>query len=121
MVILKGNQIMLSRKPQIEDHRKSAEGKLAARLELLKNKGINDKLIQKDAKIKQFKAQIRKAKHQMAGIAAVETLISGKAEAKVQKKAAAEAPEPRQESKKAAKSAAPKKPKKEKKPAAAEK
>jgi len=104
---------MLNRKPFIEDHRKAAEGKLAARLELLKTKGLDDKVIQKDTKIKQYKAKIRKAKNQMAGIGAMETLVSEKAEAKAQKAAAAKAP--RQEPKKAAKSAAPKKPKKEKK------
>jgi hypothetical protein len=83
---------------------------------LLKAKGLDDKVIQKDSKIKQFKAEIRKAKHQMAGIGAMEALVSGKAEAKAQKAAGAKAP--RQEPKKAAKSAAPKKPKKEKKTAA---
>ena len=109
---------MLNRKPFIEDRRKAAEGKLATRVELLKTKGVNDKLIQKDAKVKQLKAEIRKAKHQMAGIAAMEALASGKVEAKAQKAAAAKAP--RQEPKKAAKSAAPKKPKKERKAAVAE-
>jgi hypothetical protein len=109
---------MLSRKPQIEEHKKSAEGKLAARLELLKTKGMDAKQIQKDARIKQIKAQIRKAKHQMGGIAAMEALTAEKADARAQKAAAAKAP--RQEPKKAPKSAAPKKPKKEKKPAAQE-
>lgn len=104
---------MLNRKPFIEEHRKAAEGKLATRLELLKTKGLNDKLIEKDAKVKQYKAEIRKAKNQMAGIAAMEALTSEKAAAKAQKAAAAKAP--RQEPKKAAKSAAPKKPKKERK------
>jgi hypothetical protein len=109
---------MLNRKPFIEDHRKASEGKLAARLELLKTKGLDDKVIQKDTKIKQYMAEIRKAKHQMAGIGAMEALVSEKVEAKAQKMAATKAP--RQEPKKAAKSAAPKKPKKEKKAAAAE-
>ena len=109
---------MLNRKHFIEDHRKAAEGKLAARLESLKTKGLNDKLIQKDAKIKQYKAEIRKAKHQMAGIAAMEALTREKAETKAQKAAAAKAP--RQEPKKAPKSTAPKKPKKERKAATAE-
>jgi hypothetical protein len=56
---------MLSRKPQIETHKKSAEGKLAVRLELLKTKGMDAKQIEKDSIIKQLKAKIRKAKHQM--------------------------------------------------------
>ncbi len=109
---------MLNRKPFIENHRKAAEDKLAARLELLKTKGLDDKVIQKDTKIKQYKAEVRKAKHQMAGIGAMETLVSEKVEAKAQKAAVAKTT--RQEPKKAAKSTAPKKPKKEKKAAAAQ-
>ena len=109
---------MLNRKPFIEDHRKASADKLAARLEFLKAKGADDKVIQKDPKIKQYKAEVRKAKRQMAGIGAMEALISEKVEAKAQKAAAAKAP--RQEPKKAPKSTAPKKPKKEKKAAAAE-
>ena len=107
---------MLSRKMFIEEHKKSAEGKLAARLELLKTKGADDRQIQKDAKIKQIKAQIRQAKHQLQGIAAMETLTAEKADARARKAEAAKAP--RQETKKPAKSAAPKKPKKERKAAA---
>ena len=109
---------MLSRKPQVEAHKKSAEGKLAVRLELLKTKGMDAKQIEKDSIIKQLKAKIRKAKHQMDGIAAMETLTAEKADAKARKVAAAKAPQPAP--KKAPKSAAPKKPKKEKKPAAEE-
>ncbi len=104
---------MLNRKQIIEDHRQAAEGWLAARLELLKAKGLDDKAILKDAKIKQFKAEIRKTRRQMAGISAMEALTSQKAEAKAQKAAGAKAAVPR-ETKKAAKTAAPKKPRKEK-------
>ena len=109
---------MLSRKPFIEEHKRSAEGQLAVRLELLKTKGLDNKSIQKDAKIKQFKARIRKAKQQLQSIASMEDMTRGKAAAKAQKANTAKVP--RQEPKKAAKSTAPKKPKKEKKPAAAE-
>jgi hypothetical protein len=109
---------MLNRKPQIEAHQKAAEDSLAARLELLKTKGLDEGQIQKDAKIKQFRALVRKAKHQLAGIAAMTALNEEKTAAKDRKAAAAK--EPRQEPKKAPKTAAPKKPKKERKPAAEE-
>lgn len=109
---------MLSRKTFVEDHCKAAQSRLAARLEMLKAKGLEDKAILKDAKVKQIKAEIRKAKHRMANIGAMEALTSQKAEAKAQKAAAAKAAVP-QETKKAAKSAAPKKPGKEKKAGAA--
>lgn len=107
---------MLNRKPYIESHRKDAEEKLAVRLDLLKTNGLDDKQIQKDAKVKHYRAEIRQARHQLAGIAAIEELTSEKTAAKAQKEAAAKAS--RQESKKAAKAAAPKKPKKEKRAAA---
>jgi hypothetical protein len=109
---------MLNRKSQIEAHKKAAEENLAARLELLKTQGLDDGRIQKDAKVKQFRALARKAKHQLAGIAAMTALMEEKSETKVRKAAAAK--EPRQQTKKAAKPAAPKKPKKERKPVAEE-
>jgi hypothetical protein len=109
---------MLKRKVIIEKQKESAEQKLAARLESLQAGGMEAGRIAKDATVKQIKAQIREAKHRIAGINAMETLTAQKAEARAQKEAAAKAP--RQETKKAAKSAAPKKPKKEKKPVQAE-
>ena len=107
---------MLNRRPQIEAHKKAAEENLTARLELLKTKGLNDEQIQRDARIKKLRAQVRKAKHQLAGIAAMSDLMEEKAAAKARKAAAAK--EPRQQAEKTAKPAAPKKPKKERKPAA---
>ena len=109
---------MLNRRPQIEAHKKAAEENLAARLELLKTKGLNHEQIQKDAKVKQLRAQVRKAKHQLAGIAAMSDLMEEKVAAKARKAAAAK--EPRQQGKKVAKPVAPKKPKKERKPVAEE-
>ena len=109
---------MLNRKPQIEEHKKTTEDRLVARMQLLKSEGAEDRVVQKDAKIKQFKAEIRKARHQLESIAALETLVRDKAAAKAEKAAAAKAP--RQEPEKAARKAAPKKPKKEKKPVAPE-
>ena len=109
---------MLNRRPQIEAHKKAAEENLAARLEMLKAKGVNEEQIQRDARIKQLRAQVRKAKHQLAGIAAMTGLMEEKAAAKARKAAAAKEPQP--QGKKAAKPATPKKPKKERKPVAEE-
>ena len=102
---------MLNRKAMIEEQKERAEQKLAARLELLKTGGTDAARIEKDTTIRKIRAQIREAKHRIAGIDAMENLTAQKAEARTKKEAAAKAP--RQEAKKA-KSAAPKKPKKEK-------
>ena len=105
---------MLNRKIQVEEHKRSAEGQLAARLELLKSRGMDERRIEKDSGIKQIKAKIGKARHQMARIAAMETLVVAKAESKARKEAEAKTPPPK--AKKSVKGSAPKKPKKESKP-----
>ena len=104
---------MLNRKAFIEKQKESAEQRLAARLELLKAGGLETARIEKDARVRQIKAQIREARNRIAGINAMKALSVRKAEARAQKEAAAKAP--RQEVKKT-KSVAPKKPKKEKRP-----
>ena len=60
--IRKENRIMLNKKPYIENHRNLAESKLFARLEILKSKGKTAVQIQRDAKVKHHKAEIRKAR-----------------------------------------------------------
>jgi hypothetical protein len=110
---------MLNRKPQIEAHKKTAEENLASRLELLKTQGWDDGRIQKDAKVKQYRAQVRKARHQLESIAAMAALMEKKSTAKASKSAAAKDPQ-RQTKKAAPKAAGPKKPKKERKPVAEE-
>ena len=108
---------MLNRQTQIETHKKDAEEKLSVRLERLRSQGKNETQIAKDTQVKQIKALIRKAKHQMMGIAKMKNLIKEKSTAKDQK--AAQAKAPAQDQKKAVKSTSPKKPKK-KKPTAEE-
>ena len=107
---------MQNRKPQIEAHKKTAEENLAARLELLKTQGWDDDRIRKDAKIKQYRAHVRKAKHQLESIAAMVALMEEKSAAKASK--ATTAKDLRRQTKKAPKAAGPKKPKKERKPVA---
>jgi hypothetical protein len=82
---MKENRIMLSKKPYFENHKDLAAGKLAARLEFLKTKGMPDERIQKDPTVKHFKAEIRKAKYQLADIAKLESQIARQAEIKAQK------------------------------------
>jgi hypothetical protein len=109
---------MLNRIPQIEARKMAAENSLAARLELLKTEGLDDGRIQKDTRIKQLRAQVRKAKHQLESIAAMARLMEEKSTAKARKAEAAKAP--RRDGKKASLPAGPKKPKKERKAAASE-
>ena len=78
---------MLNRKPTIERHQKAAEKKLAARLEKLTSKGMTDRQIKRDPKLRHFEAQVRKAKLQLAGIVKLEAQIAKKAEIRAQKAA----------------------------------
>ena len=79
---------MLSKKPHFENHKTQAGSMLAARLEILKSKGISDLQIKKDAKVKHYRAEIRKARSQLADIAKLEAQIVQKAETKAAKLAA---------------------------------
>jgi hypothetical protein len=86
---------MLNRKPYIENHKKDAETKLAARLEFLKTKGMPNERIQKDPSVKHFRAEIRKARYQLADIAKLELQIAEKAEIKANKLAAGKTEHPK--------------------------
>ena len=79
---------MLSKKPHFENHKTQAESMLTARLEILKSKGMSDLQIKKDTKVKHYRAEIRKARYQLADIAKLETQIAQKAETKAAKLAA---------------------------------
>jgi len=76
----------LHKKPHIENRREAAARKLALRLEALKAQGLDDRTIQKDTAVRQIKAAIRQAKHQMDRIAEIEALDRRKAEAREQKR-----------------------------------
>jgi hypothetical protein len=108
---------MLNRKPYIENHKQLAESKLAARLEILKTKGISAVQIQRDTTVKHFKAEIRKAKYQLANIAKLESQIAQQAEIKAKKLAAPKVEPPKH--KRASSDPEKKRVKKEKKIAAA--
>jgi hypothetical protein len=109
---------MLYKKPYIENHKHLAEGKLAARLEILKSKGMTDIQIQRDPKVKHYRAAIRQARYQLADIAKLELQIAQKAEIKAQKLAAPKTDQPNH--KRSASDPMKKRAKREKKMAAAE-
>ena len=79
---------MLNKKPYIENHKSYAQSRLAARLEFLRAKGTPDERIKKDATVRHFRAEIRKAIYQLADLAKLELQIAQKAEVKAQKLAA---------------------------------
>ena len=76
----------LHKKPYIENKKEAAVKKLALRLEALKAQGLDETTIQKDTAVRQIKAAIRQAKHQMARIAEIEALDRKKAEAREEKR-----------------------------------
>jgi len=86
---------MLNKKPYIENHKNLAEGKLVARLELLKSKGMTAVQIKRDPTVRHFRAEMRTARNQLADIAKLESQIARKAEIKAQKLAAPKADHPK--------------------------
>jgi hypothetical protein len=82
---------MLHRKPYIEDHLRSAQKRLIARLELLTTRGMDAGDIEKDNQIKRLKAKARKANRELTAITAMETLMTANTESRMRKEAAAKA------------------------------
>jgi len=109
---------MLNRKPYIENHKKDAETRLAARLEFLKTKGMAAERIQKDPTVKHFRAEIRNANRQLADIVKLELQIAAKVDLKAKKLAAGKTEHPKR--KPSAADPMKKRAKREKKHAAAE-
>ncbi len=75
----------------VENQKKLIQAKLEARLAFLKEKGFSAEKIQKDATLRKIKALVRKADSRLASIAAQEKLNHERAQAKVEKLAAAKA------------------------------
>jgi hypothetical protein len=98
----------------VTEQKVSAERKLAARLELLKSKGVDEPGAQKDSFIKKLQADIRKTKRQLLSISAQEKLTAQRAQEKIDKLAAKKNAD-KQPAAKPAAPAAEQKPKKEKK------
>ena len=83
----------LRAKVYIENQKKDAEAKLAARLTFLNEKGLSPEVIKKDATFRQIKAIVRKAETRLAAIRASEKLNQERAQAKAEKLAAKQAPQ----------------------------
>ncbi|MBI5062454.1 MAG: hypothetical protein HZB87_03025 [Desulfatitalea sp.] len=98
-----------------ESHRQKAQEELAARLALLKERGIEPKTMEKDTIVRKLKADLRKAKHRLVGVASQEKLLEQKVQNK-QEKAAAELQSKQAPKAEPAKKEAAKPAKKEKKP-----
>ena len=87
---------MLKKKPHVENQKQTAEKMLADRLENLRSKGIAEKKIQRDPKVRHIKAQVRQARHRLASIVNLEAEIVRRAEIRAQKLAGADSDHSRQ-------------------------
>jgi len=72
----------LKAKIYVENQKKTAHGKLAARLAFLNEKGLGGGAIQRDSMIRKFRAEFRKANYRLACIAAQEKLNAERLAAK---------------------------------------
>ncbi len=88
----------LKAKVYVENQKKRVLEALNARLALLKEKGLKENIIQKDATVRKLKAQVRKADRRLASITAQEKLNQERVQVKLDRqaaeKAAKEAPQP---------------------------
>jgi hypothetical protein len=75
----------------VEKQKKDAEEKFAARLAMMKEKGISPEKVQKDATVRRLKAELKQANKRLASIVAQEKLNQERALATEQKIAAKKA------------------------------
>jgi len=81
----------LKAKVYVENQKKTVQEALNVHLARLKEKGLKEDIIQRDATIRKLKAQLRKADYRLASIAAQEKLNQERAQAKLEKQAAKKA------------------------------
>jgi hypothetical protein len=105
----------LRKKTSIEDQKQAAEKSLSGRLELLQAKGWDAQRIQRDAKVKAFRAAVKLSKKRLGNIAAEEEMMVQKAQTKTQKLEALKSAPPQTKKKAAPVAGATKKAKKERK------
>jgi hypothetical protein len=77
----------LKAKIHIERQKQTAQEKLNARLVVLKERGLEDKVIERDSTLRHFKAEVGKANSRLAAIAAQEKLNQERVQAKIDKPA----------------------------------
>ena len=82
----------LKSKIHLEAQKTAAEKKLAARVALLEQRGVDAGAVKRDAGVREGKAAVRKANYRLATIAAKEQRNADRARAKAEKAAAAAAP-----------------------------
>ena len=75
----------LKAKPYQEAHKQKVQADLAARVELLKARGIEGRELEKDPRVRKLKADIRKANSRLARVAATEQRNSEKIQQKQEK------------------------------------
>ena len=75
----------LKAKIHLENQKNAAEDRLAARLDFLKEKGLEGAVIQREPVIRKIRADIRKANYRLASIAAQEKLNAEKSQIKAEK------------------------------------
>ena len=75
----------LKAKIHLKNQKNAAEDRLAARLDIRKEKGLEGAAIQRDPVIRKIRADIRKANYRLASIAAQEKLNAEKAQIKAEK------------------------------------
>ena len=72
-------------KPYLENQKTAAENRLSTWMDILKEKGLTGTAIKRDPVIRKIRADIRKANHRLASIAAQERLNAERARAKAEK------------------------------------
>jgi hypothetical protein len=77
----------LKAKIHVEKQKGDAQEKLNARLSLLKERGLEDKTIERDSTLRHLRAELGKANFRLARIAAQEKLNQELAQAKIDKPA----------------------------------
>lgn len=88
-------------KSYVEEHKKDAVARLNARRAYLKEKGLDEEGISRDAGMRKVKAEIKKAEFRLSSISALVKRNEARAKATAEKKAAGKVP--KQKGKKEAK------------------
>jgi hypothetical protein len=81
----KENSMKIKAKIHVENQKNVAQKRLGVRLDFLKEKGLESVDIKRDTVIRKIRAEIRKADHRLAGIAAQEKLNAERAQIKAKK------------------------------------
>jgi hypothetical protein len=81
----------LKARTHVQRQKATAQEKLSAHLNLLKEKGLEDEVIKRNANVRKLTAELAKANFRLARIAAQDKLNQERAQARIDKLAAAQA------------------------------